>query len=191
MPRYLAGSFAVEPHTSIRICEPFDQTLQDTMKETPIQTILMFRTHDRLLAVPLETVTEVVPAFEILHAPGLASTIAGMISLRGEVMPVIDTAVLIGREVTLLKPQHKFIIVRATRQTIALLVETVEDLVELDASHPVDPMTGNGALLFKGVVSVEEDMVLVLDIDACCRPEQVVLPTELHTDPITLEGEIS
>ncbi|MBE0644823.1 MAG: purine-binding chemotaxis protein CheW [Bacteroidetes bacterium] len=161
------------------------------MPESSLHTILMFRTHGRLLAVPLDAVREVVPAFEVLHAPGLASTIAGMISLRGEVLPVIDTAVLIGEEVTLLQPQHKFIIVRASRQSIAFLVDSVEDLVALEQNASVDPMAGNGAVLFKGVVSVEEEMVLILDIDACYGAELTLLPLEVNGAKTKLEGQYS
>ncbi|MFA6234218.1 MAG: chemotaxis protein CheW [Bacteroidota bacterium] len=161
------------------------------MTENSPNIILMFRSHERMLAVPLENVIEVVPAFELLRTPGLAATLAGVISLRGDVLPVIDTAVLIGKSVTVLKPNHKFIIVRSSSQSLALLVDTVEELVEIGTGNPMDPMHDSGPLWFKGIVPVEEEMVLILDLDACYGSGALVMPAELNAAFTTLEGQLS
>ncbi|MFZ1730585.1 MAG: chemotaxis protein CheW [Bacteroidota bacterium] len=161
------------------------------MTESSPNIILMFRSRERLLAVPLENVIEVVPAFELLQTPGLAPNLAGMISLRGEVLPVIDTAVLIGDDRTILKPQHKFIVLHTSRQSIALLVDTVEDLVDVEESRSNETLIENGHSCFKGVVTVEDEMVLILDVEICSQFDQRDHLIELDDETINLEGIIS
>lgn len=161
------------------------------MTEAPTNIILMFRSHDRLLALPLATVIEVVPAFELMHTPGVSPALAGMISLRGEVLPVIDVGVLIGESKTILKPQHKFIIAKTSRQAVALLVDTMEDLVDISSCSMAEPMSDEGQSCFEGVVSVEDEMVLVLDIEACSRFEYDVFSIDSDDAIHNLEGQIS
>ncbi len=154
-------------------------------------TILLFRTSGRLVAVPIAGVQEVVPAFEILRTPGLATTLAGMISLRGEVLPVIDTSVLFGGDAMQLCPQQKFIIIRAARQLMALLVDTVEDLEEIGSGAPVRHMDGRGELPFDGIVPVNGEMAFILDIDGCCASGRTSIPDELCMDAVKQEGPLS
>jgi purine-binding chemotaxis protein CheW len=51
-----------------------------------------------LYALELTTVREVVPAPVITPLPGAAPALLGVINLRGEVVPVFDTARLLGLE---------------------------------------------------------------------------------------------
>lgn len=156
-----------------------------------MKTILMFRTRERTLAVPIEAVLEVLPAFEILCAPGMASVVAGMISLRGEVMPVIDSAVLIGVRPLELHPQQKFIVVECASRQFAILVETVEDLIEIRSEQLINPSTGRSGLPIAGIAAVEEEMVLVLDVEACGRMNETVSEHELDASLYEAEGRTS
>jgi chemotaxis signal transduction protein len=161
------------------------------MEKSAPNILLLFRCRERLLAVPLDNVQEVVPAFELLHTPGLISSLAGMISLRGEVLPVIDTAVLIGEDATVLKTRHKFIIARTSQQSIAFLVDTLEDIVDISDNASIEQGSCVGQGYFKGIVSVEEEMVLVLDVEVCYVPHDNA-PLMDSTGVIhLLEGQIS
>lgn len=161
------------------------------MQQESMNTILMFRTRERTLAVPIESVLEVLPAFEILRVPGMASVAAGMISLRGEVMPVVDSAVLVGAAPLELNPQQKFIVVICSLQPFAILVETVEDLIEIGNEQLINPSNGQNALPIAGIVAVEEEMVLVLDVEACGRMNDIFTEHELETSLCEAEGRTS
>jgi chemotaxis signal transduction protein len=85
------------------------------MQQESMNTILMFRTRERTLAVPIEMCWKCFLRSNSICAPGMASAMAGMISLRGDVMPVIDSAVLIGAGPLELHPQQKFLMVESPR----------------------------------------------------------------------------
>lgn len=153
-----------------------------------MNTILMFRTRERTLAVPIESVLEVLPAFEILRAPGMASIVAGMISLRGEVMPVIDSALLIGAAPLELHPQQKFVVVENASRPFAILVETVEDLIEIRSEQLINPSNGRSAMPIAGIAAVEEEMVLVLDVESCGSMNELFRDDELDASIHEAEG---
>lgn len=153
-----------------------------------MNTILMFRTRERTLAVPIESVLEVLPAFEILCAPGMASIVAGVISLRGAVIPVIDSALLIGAAPLELQPQQKFVVVECASRPFAILVETVEDLIEIRSEQLIKPSNGRNAMPIAGIAAVEEEMVLVLDVEACGSMNEFFSDEELDASIYEAEG---
>jgi purine-binding chemotaxis protein CheW len=155
------------------------------------KTILLFRTGGRLLALPISRVQEVVPAFEILRTPGLASTLAGMINFRGDVLPVIDTSVLFGGDAMVLCPRQQFIIARDARRPVALLVESVEELVEIRDADCIEPMGDGGMRPFTGVIPVEGEMALIVDIDGCIAADPALIPEAFRMDAVHQEGPLS
>lgn len=132
-----------------------------------LTTVLVFRSRTRLLAAPIDAVREVVPAFEILRVSGMPPVLAGMIGLRGDVLPVIDASVLVGEETVRLDARMQFLIVRTEHRSFGLLVDKVEDLVEIDLRRLVHPMPGMRDHFIQGVATLGEEMVLVLDLAAC------------------------
>ena len=142
------------------------------MTDGSIHTILSFRSGGRFLAAPIEAVREVLPAFEILRTPGLASVSPGVISLHGEVLPVIDSGLLIGGDPVALHPQCKFVVIDTALRAFALLVETVDDLIEVADGQLVKASPARALLPVTGIVPVGEEMLLLLDVDACSEMER-------------------
>lgn len=133
-------------------------------------TLLLFSAAGRHLALPVAQISEVVPAFEMKSAPGLSAQLAGLISFRGRVLPVIDCAMLIDGSRTIMRHQHSFIIAQGEQQEAALLVEHVDDLIALhDADCASESFLNAGEQRFQRIAMHGKEMVLVLDIDACLR----------------------
>jgi purine-binding chemotaxis protein CheW len=59
---------------------------------------LLLPLHDDLYALELTTVREVVPDPEVTPLPGAPPSLLGIFNLRGEVVPLFDTAWLLGLE---------------------------------------------------------------------------------------------
>jgi purine-binding chemotaxis protein CheW len=58
--------------------------------------VLILHVDDELLAVPMTVAREVVVAPTLAALPISASTVAGVFNLRGEIVPVFDTSMLLG-----------------------------------------------------------------------------------------------
>jgi purine-binding chemotaxis protein CheW len=58
--------------------------------------VLLLHVDDELFAVAMTAAREVVVAPELAPVPTATSTVAGVFNLRGEIVPVFDTAALLG-----------------------------------------------------------------------------------------------
>ncbi|MDT8325029.1 MAG: chemotaxis protein CheW [Bacteroidota bacterium] len=151
-------------------------------------TLLLFTAAERRLALALEQISEVVPAFEMKHAPGLAEQLAGLISFRGRVLPVIDCRWLVDGSRTTLHHQHSFIIAQGSSHEAALLVECVDDLISLgEEEFRGEDFLHAGERKFRHIVMHRSEMVLVLDIDACMQTA-APLPVNGNDRQTVLEG---
>lgn len=60
---------------------------------------LLFRFESKLFAIAITKIEEVVQSSELNSVPGAAKTIAGIMNLRGEPLPVLATAELFGARI--------------------------------------------------------------------------------------------
>jgi purine-binding chemotaxis protein CheW len=57
---------------------------------------LLLHIRDDVFAVPMSTALKVVVAPQVAPLPTATGTVAGLINLRGDIVPVLDTATLLG-----------------------------------------------------------------------------------------------
>lgn len=118
-------------------------------------------------AVPLCKVERVVRAVEVTRWPTAPEIVLGIINVQGCVIPVFDTRRRFGLVQRPIGTQDQFIIARAARRTVALVVDAVVDVVSCDAAQIVAaehlvPTAGQ----VTGVVKLTDGMILVHDLDA-------------------------
>ncbi len=117
-------------------------------------------------AFPAATVLEVAPYTAPRRLPGQAAD-AGVVVIRGEVLPTIDAALRLGA--TPPDERRQMVILRARGATYAVIVTAASDLVEADPDRMMPPPPGSGASAHvAALVAIEGDLVVVLDPDALC-----------------------
>jgi purine-binding chemotaxis protein CheW len=81
---------------------------------------------------------------------GDAPYVAGVATLHGAILPVIDLALRLGWEATLADDQHSILVVQIGNRTCGMVVEAVGDLVMIEQSSLLSPppLGGTGALRF-------------------------------------------
>ena len=88
---------------------------------------LRFEVGGRAYAIPLDAVTEVTRAAQRRVIPGIPLTLGGVVSVRGEPLPVVDASVLLGGESRLPEAsgtQHTLLLERGSLR-LALQVHKV------------------------------------------------------------------
>lgn len=104
------------------------------------------------------------PTTRLPHVPHY---VAGVVNLRGTVLPVIDLAARLGWEPTSPTDRHVIIVAQIDGQLRGLIVDAVSDIVtaqEEDIQPP--PATSSDAVVpyLEGLVALEDRMVMVLDL---------------------------
>jgi purine-binding chemotaxis protein CheW len=128
---------------------------------------------------------EINRVIEILHTqkvhtlPELPSFLSGVITVRGEVIPLLDLRKRFGisspdeRELT--------IIVRYDSEKIGLIVDTVEEIITLRSGEIIDPPTifkGLKKKYLTGIGKKDDRIIIVLNLDFLLSSEEKIMLKE-------------
>ncbi|UGA36616.1 chemotaxis protein [Chromobacterium haemolyticum] len=130
-------------------------------------------------------VREVMRTPEITSAPEMPSSVEGMVSLRGALVPVIDLAKYTG-VVTSNKPEI-MIVTEYNAHTQGFLVEAVDTILRLDWSAmrvPPEMITNRMAGLVTAVTELDNGTLVVMMMDV----EKVLAETTIIDDGHTFLG---
>jgi purine-binding chemotaxis protein CheW len=124
---------------------------------------------DDRYALAAEDVREVAAAPRTTDLPGMPAWALGLVNLRGEVVPLLDTAVLLGLEPS--PPPAAFAVVVHTSFGLAALASTaMPEMVTLGDDVGASELAGTS-----GRRRLDGSYAVVLDVDA--------LLTAAHGDP--------
>lgn len=132
--------------------------------------LVVFYCGESSFGVPIESTERIVPAAPLTALPGMSPRIRGCFEWRGETVPVLDGVAALGLTVESLGSQ--FIIVKVEGRRMALEVDRVDAIVELNESE----IDRNLALLglasdgvVRGIGRVGENLLVVLNPEALCQ----------------------
>lgn len=127
--------------------------------------LLIVRLAGRRIALPASEIEAVVELEGITPAPRAAAHVAGLSALRSRVLTVIDglAALQLGR--TEFHDRCDAIVIQSGGHPYALLVESVEDVIETDLQPvPVRAPVGPGwERAATGMIDAGDDLLLLVD----------------------------
>jgi purine-binding chemotaxis protein CheW len=131
------------------------------------EVVLTFSVDDDRCAIDAAAVEELVRAVAVRPLPGQPAFIAGVIDLRGSVIPVLDVRVRLGRSRREMATSDQFIIASIHGRRVALWVDQVDELVTCD----VDTLTASTGLVvgmpaLRGVSRTRSGLVMIYDVEA-------------------------
>lgn len=131
-----------------------------------LEKYVVFRIEERQLALPLNAVERVIRAVEITPLPDAPEPVLGVINVRGQMVPVIDTRKWCSLPETGIDPGNQFIIANTAKRTVALLVDEVIDIIERpDKEVATAEEIFSGMKYINGVVKFNGNIILVYDLD--------------------------
>lgn len=107
--------------------------LSDSARRPPAPVrLVVFRLDGRRCAVAESAVTEIVAAVAVSPLPRQPAYVAGVIDLRGTIVPVLDLRARFGLPSRLMELSDRFIVIRAAGRTLALWVDEIESFAASD-----------------------------------------------------------
>jgi purine-binding chemotaxis protein CheW len=119
-----------------------------------------------LYAVPMESVREVVAAPRLCSVPTAPTTLLGLFNLRGEILPLLDTASLIG--LGRLEDCPFGAVIRTPLGSAGLGASGWPESVLLD--EPMGPSESHGTT---GVYAVGRRLAVLIDVDGLVTPARI------------------
>ncbi len=147
-------------HTASALCKQVGQ-------ETELE-IATFYLGELLLGIPISQIEEIGRFRELTPVPGAPPAVRGVMSLRGEVVTVLDLRVVLGLGTSECGNRTRNVIVRDGGERIGLLVDRMADVVRASRSALLAPpanMCGDGEM-FASVYRLENELLVILKVAA-------------------------
>ena len=126
--------------------------------------------------VEILAVREIRSWSRVTRIPQTPDYVLGVLNLRGAIVPVMDLRLRFGLARESYGDETVMIIVAIGERLFGIVVDAVSDVIDIDpaATKPVPDM---GAVVdtryLKGLVTHDERMVMLLDVEKLMRPEDV------------------
>jgi len=146
---------------------------------TALARYLVFHLGADAYGLPVAAVEEVaaVPA-TLTRLPKTPEFLAGVINLRGEVLPVIDQRRRFGLPECAGNPRRRLIVLRGAHHRAGMIVDAVSEVLSAptDAISPAPALAGETTSLVEAVLNLEGRIILLLNPDELLtRTEQNIL----------------
>ncbi len=135
--------------------------------------LVCFELHGQELAFPIAHVRETLSIQPITRVPLTPPCLAGVFSLRGEIVPAVDLGILFGLTTTNVTDDSRIIVVELEGATIGVIADRLRDLrtIEQPLEPPPPSLTPAVAGLLEGILASETGTVRVLDAQSIIAAE--------------------
>jgi purine-binding chemotaxis protein CheW len=140
--------------------------------------LITFGIASQRFGIDIMTVREIRAWSPVTRLPRVPGYVAGVVNLRGAVLPVIDLAARLGWTPTDATPRNPIIVIEHGGQMRGLIVHDVADIVSIEAGTLQQPdAMGHESIthFLEGIAPLGDEMVMVLDLGRLMADE----PAEL------------
>ena len=130
--------------------------------DSTTEPMLSFALGEERFLAPLDSVREVASLDSITRIPGLPFFFAGLTTVRGDIVPVIDVRGFLGLPERRPERAEKILIVESDGAPVGIWVDRMQGLVAVDATH----LTLDHALSSAGFRGRMPDLGTVVDLTA-------------------------
>ncbi len=162
--------------------------METEKKSSQVNSYLSFKLGDELFAAHVNKVLNILELVKITQVPKAPDYMKGVINLRGNVLPVIDTRVKFGMSPTQFTKNTCILVlsIRIDGESVDLgaLVDSVQEVLEVeDANIQPSPSIGSKykSEFIIGMMKVKELFIMLLDMDRVFSSEELVM-LQAHQD---------
>jgi purine-binding chemotaxis protein CheW len=128
---------------------------------------LTFRVGDSDYAVPASYVVHLESFESATHVPGAPAHVAGLVQVRGRVVPVVDLRIRFGLPPIERTIDHRVVIVQVGARIAGLLVDHAREVLQLDETtfEAASDLIRHGRNLFvMAIATVSPRLFLLIDV---------------------------
>jgi purine-binding chemotaxis protein CheW len=129
---------------------------------------LRFRVADEEYGVSLMEIREIIKPRDVTEVPRMPDFVAGVISLRGTIIPLFDLRLRLGLAANAVPGRERVIVAKRQEGSVGLLVDEVHQVISLSAStieHAPPVLEGIDREFVTGIGRHGQQMIILLDLE--------------------------
>ncbi|HIX28258.1 MAG TPA: chemotaxis protein CheW [Candidatus Blautia stercoravium] len=140
-----------------------ENTAIDTVTDVPVSTerFLTFISDGLTIGVSTDYVTEIITNHSITMIPLVPDYVTGIINLRGQIIPIIDIRLRMGKPSISYTNTSCIIVLNINDTNLGIIVDSVQQVIDIDRSQISPVPTENHQELINGMISLNERSVLL------------------------------
>lgn len=151
----------------------------------PMHQLVTFELFGEVFALPILDVREIIRLQPITPVPGAPEFVEGVISLRGQILPVVDLRKRFGLPPEATTSKSRILIVEAgPNLTVGLIVDAARQVerIPAEAMLPAPTLLANsiGAETIRGISNTENGILVHLDLQRIFAPEEKTALATTH-----------
>ena len=146
------------------------------MNEKNTETYILFEIAGTTFGVSSRSVQQMEMIEHITPLPNAPPFVDGVVFTRGEVIPAVNLRVRFGFNRIPHTTRTRLIVTNTNGRTIGLLVDSAREFMSISneaVQPPPDSMTGLSGKYLKGIVTIGDRVVLIIDLDELVKVDQV------------------
>jgi len=159
---------------------------------TPISQFLTFELATEIYAINILFIREIIEYGNLTQVPMVPDFIAGVINLRGSVVPVIDLSSRFGRSETTITKRTSIVIIEITSENelleIGIMVDIVNEVLEI-SEEAIEDAPSFGASIrtdfISGMGKIDGKFLIILDVERVLSLEELSVVSEMSIDKST------
>ena len=135
----------------------------DQVPEVVTEKYMIFSSDKLMYGIKAEQVQDIITNYSITYLPQVPGYVKGIINLRGQIVPIIDIRLRLGK-----MPQDNFcsIVIEIEGNMIGILVDMVEQMVDVPVDSILPIPTNSGQAMVSGMCTLPDgNTMLELDCE--------------------------
>lgn len=122
---------------------------------------LTFDSGELTMFLSTDYVTEIINNYPITPIPLLPAFVKGIINLRGQILPVVDIRVYMGKPEIEYTSQTCIIVINVKSMPLGIVVDSVQQVLDIDLSQVQPIPLKRQQKLLNGMITLENGKVLM------------------------------
>lgn len=146
----------------------FEESEESVADDGEFQEFLFFRIADEKYAVNIMEIKEIIKPREVTEVPRTPEFVAGILSLRGVIIPVFDLVLRLGLTRTACSKKERIVVVKRGEGFCGILVDEVVQVVKMTEANFEQPpavLDGIDRDFVNGIGRHDSHMLILLNLD--------------------------
>ncbi|KXS41899.1 MULTISPECIES: chemotaxis protein CheW [unclassified Candidatus Frackibacter] len=137
--------------------------------------LVAFRLNDEEYGVEILETQEIIEMQRITKIPNAPNFVEGIISLRGEIIPIIDLRKRFNLDISN-EEEQRIIIVETEGNKVGMIVDEVKEVLSIskDTVKPPPKIAGGiNKKYLEGVIKIDDKLLVLLNLTKILDPEEI------------------